>query len=155
MAKYHLDFAGVYAFGEHAGPGLHRARVESIEIRESSTGNPQAAWNFVVTEGEEEGAPARGTAPLHKALGIIKSWALACGEDPKRLNVKGGLDVEFDDYVGTEVGIEVEDDPNWGKKVSRVFPLETWERYAAAYAKRQEQDTSGVSIGSLFGDSEE
>ena len=123
-----VDFTGVEAGGRPCPDGTFKAEITSFEQEESSTGNPMIVAKYKILEGKGKGAVIFDNLSLQpQALFRLKSLCEALG-----IEADGAIDLDFDDFVGQEVLVDVENETYEGKKRAR----------AAGYASLEDKDSS-------------
>lgn len=94
MVRIALNLDEIQAGRQEVENGRWRAKLESCDEADSSTGNPMLVWDWKIAEGPSEGATIRSWTSLQDhALSGFKTHAEAFG-------YKGDTEVDTDACVG-------------------------------------------------------
>lgn len=111
-----VDFTGVETGGRPCPDGSFRAEITAFEQEESSTGNPMIVAKYKILQGKGKGAIIFDNLSLQpQALFRLKSLCEALG-----IESDGATDLDFDDFVGQEVLVDVENETFEGKRRARA-----------------------------------
>lgn len=104
-------------------PGRYTAKVTSVEIKEGQK-DDYIAWELAVVGGDHDGAKlyyntSLSPGALWNARGLFEAMGVDCEDDD--------FEVDPDELVGQEIGVEVEHELYEGRKRARVtdyFPAD-------------------------------
>src|SRR3954471_15041001 len=125
-----VDFTGVESGGRACPDGTFKAEITAAAEEESSTGNPMVVAKFKILTGKGKGALIYDNLSLQpQALFRLKALCEALG-----IEAEGAVDIDFDELVGQEILVDVENETYEGKKRPRAVG------YAAVDSKDEEEE---------------
>lgn len=116
-----VDFTGVDVGGRVVPPGEYVAAVENVKHETSSKSNkPFLGWELKIVEGDSKGAKLfHNTSLQPQALWKLRQMLEALGVETE----EGAMSLNLTEYVGLQLGVEVDNEEYDGKTRTRVVDV--------------------------------